>query len=155
MTGAPAGAPGRQAPRSTYVIGRLDRALRRELVRRLRGHGLTLPQFTALSVLRARPGLSNAELARRSLITPQSMSEVTGALERRRLVERRPDPAHQRVLQVRLTPAGARVLAACEAEAVAVERQMLTGLSAGERERFLATVHACLRNLGGGLDQPV
>ena len=35
----------------------------------------------ALSILRDRPGLSNAQLARRSYVTPQSMNEVLAALE--------------------------------------------------------------------------
>jgi hypothetical protein len=37
---------------------------------------LSIPQFTTSSVLRRRPGLSNAQLARRALILPQSMIQV-------------------------------------------------------------------------------
>ena len=54
-------------PRLSYVIGRLDRVLRRRLGAALEPAGLTLPAYTALSVLRDRDGLSNAQLARRSL----------------------------------------------------------------------------------------
>jgi len=53
-----------------YVIGRVDHGIRREMRRRLTDHGLSVQQYTALSVLRSRPGLSNAQLARRSLVTP-------------------------------------------------------------------------------------
>ena len=41
---------------------------------------IALTGYTALSVLRAQDGLSNAQLARRSLVTPQSMSEVLALL---------------------------------------------------------------------------
>ena len=67
-------------PRLSYVIGRLDRVLRRRLSAAVEPTGLTLPAYTALSVLRAQDGLSNARLARRSLVTPQSMSEVLALL---------------------------------------------------------------------------
>jgi DNA-binding MarR family transcriptional regulator len=74
-------------PRVAYLIGRLDRVLRRQLDEALRPHGLTTPQYTTLSVLRAREGLSNAWLARRSLMAPQWVSEVLAALEARMLEE--------------------------------------------------------------------
>ena len=67
-------------PRLSYLIGRLDRVLRRRLSAAVEPVGLTLPAYTALSVLRAQDGLSNAQLARRSLVTPQSMSEVLALL---------------------------------------------------------------------------
>jgi len=59
-------------PRLSYAIARLDRVLRRRLTAAVEPTGLTLPAYTALSVLRAQDGLSNAQLARRSLVTPQS-----------------------------------------------------------------------------------
>src|SRR5690625_2223368 len=55
--------------RLTYLIGRLDHAVRRELDKRLAAHDLTVAQFTTLSVLTFRPGLSNAQLARRVYVT--------------------------------------------------------------------------------------
>jgi hypothetical protein len=54
-------------PRISYIIGRLeDRALSLAVEERVAEHGLTLLQYTALSVLRLRSGLSNAQLARRT-----------------------------------------------------------------------------------------
>ena len=51
-------------PRLSYLIGRLDRVLRRRLAAAVEPAGLTLPAYVALSVLRAQDGLSNAQLAR-------------------------------------------------------------------------------------------
>jgi hypothetical protein len=62
-------------PRLSYLIGRLDRVLRRQLSTAVEANGMTLPAYTTLSVLRADDGLSNAQLARRSMVTPQSMSD--------------------------------------------------------------------------------
>ena len=79
-------------PRLSYVIGRLDRVLRRRLSAAVEPSGLTLPAYTALSVLRAHDGLSNARLARRSLVTPQSMSEVLAQLVEQGYVRRLAEP---------------------------------------------------------------
>ena len=133
--------------RISYAVGRLDRVLRRRLGAALEPHGLSLPEYTALSVLSARSGLSNAQLARRSLITPQAMHEVLGRLEERRLVRRRADRAHGRVRPAELTAAGGRKLAAADAAVDAVERKMLAGIPAAERRRFAQLLASALRDI--------
>jgi DNA-binding MarR family transcriptional regulator len=138
-------------PRLIYAIGRLDRVVRRELTERLAPVGLTWPQYTTLSVLEAKPGLSNAQLARRAMISPQAMSEVTTSLERMRLLERRVSPSNNRILRARLTAKGRRLLADCEARVDELERQMLDGISEKESERLLEAIRSCVRHLGGGL----
>jgi DNA-binding MarR family transcriptional regulator len=137
-------------PTLSYVVGRVDRALRRQLGAGLNQIGLTIPQYTALSVLNARSGLSNAQLARRSLITPQSALKLIAALERDGLVTRAPDPDHGRILRTVLTPRGKHVLAECDQVARAVESEMLSQLSGAERERLLADLKSCARGLGAG-----
>ena len=152
-----AGAAGRGAPapaarlRLGYVIGRLDRVLRRHLDEAIRPHGLTTPQYTTLSVLRARDGLSNAQLARRSLMTPQSMSEVITALVEKGFVRREANPAHRRIMHTRLTREGTAVLAACDEAVDSIELQMLRELSPEEADRLLASLASCVRMLGAGL----
>jgi DNA-binding MarR family transcriptional regulator len=138
-------------PRLIYAIGRLDRVVRRELTERLAPVGLTWPQYTTLSVLDAKPGLSNAQLARRAMISPQAMSEVTTSLERMRLLERRVSPTNNRILRARLTAKGRRLLADCESRVDELERQMLDGISEKESERLLEAIRSCVRHLGGGL----
>ena len=68
-------------PGISYVIARLERAVRQGINHRVRPYGLTTMQYTTLSVLGRGGELSNAQLARRSYMTPQSMSEVIEALE--------------------------------------------------------------------------
>ncbi len=115
-------------PRLSYVVGRLERVLRRRLATAVEPAGLTLSAYTALSVLQAQGGLSNAQLARRSLVTPQSMSEVLALLSERRYVRRRADPNHGRVIRNELTAAGRRALVRCDRAVDEVERAMLAGL---------------------------
>ena len=77
-------------PRISYVVARLERAIRRAINERVGAHGLTVLQYTTLSILGYRGELSNAQLARRAYMSPQAMSEVIEALEGKGLIERAP-----------------------------------------------------------------
>jgi DNA-binding MarR family transcriptional regulator len=138
-------------PRISYVVGRLDRALRREIGALVAPHGLTVPQYTALSILRDRAGLSNAQLARRSYVTPQSMNEVIAKLERDGLVARSPAANHGRVLEMTLTKAGHQVLQRCEDAVTEMESRMLADLDDDDRAQLLQALKDCVHRLGAGL----
>jgi DNA-binding MarR family transcriptional regulator len=134
-------------PRLSYVIGRLDRVLRRRLSAAVEPAGLTLPAYTALSVLRAQDGLSNARLARRSLVTPQSMSEVLAVLLEQGYVRRLAEPGHGRIIRIELTKAGLRALERCDRAVDEVEREMLGDLDAGEAADLRDALIRCGRTL--------
>lgn len=136
-----------QRLRFSYVVGRLDRTLREELDRRLEPFGLSWPQYTALSVLRRSAGLSNAQLARHSYVTPQTMIEVTKALERTGHITRRRSPSHGRVLESRLTPRGLAQLERCDRAVDAMEREMLAGISRSQQAVLVRQILGCVRNL--------
>ncbi|MFN3216185.1 MAG: MarR family winged helix-turn-helix transcriptional regulator [Acidimicrobiales bacterium] len=88
------------------LLALVDRGVQRELQTRLNAHGLSVAEYSCLRLLQVTPGLSNAELARRSLVTPQSMNEVVAKLQLRGLIERRNDPGHGRILRTQLSAAG-------------------------------------------------
>ena len=134
-------------PRLSYLIGRLDRVLRRRLSAAIEPAGLTLPAYTALSVLHAQDGLSNAQLARRSLITPQSMSEVLARLVERGYVRRRAAPGQGRVIRIELTQAGSRALERCDRVVDLVEQALLGDLDAAEATSLRSALTRCGRAL--------
>ena len=134
-------------PRLSYVIGRLERVLRRRLAAAVEPAGLTLPAYTALSVLRAEDGLSNAQLARRSLVTPQSMSEVLALLVDQGYVRRRAEPGHGRVIRTELTKAGRRALERCDRAVDIVEEEMLDDLDVDEVASLRGVLSRCGRAL--------
>jgi DNA-binding MarR family transcriptional regulator len=134
-------------PRLSYVIGRLDRVLSRRLSAAVAPEGLSLPAYTALSVLRAQNGLSNARLARRSLVTPQSMSEVLSLLVEQGYVRRLAEPGHGRVIRIELTKPGLRALERCDRAVDEVEREMLGDLGAGEAASLRDALLRCGRAL--------
>jgi DNA-binding MarR family transcriptional regulator len=139
------------APSLLYLIGRVDRLVSGAISDVVRSHGLSVSQYTALSVLARRSGLSNAQLARRSLVSSQSMNEVLLALERRELVQRRAHPDHRRILQTRLTAKGRKLLSACDAEVGQVEATMLGELGSREQVELRRSLLTCVHGLRGGL----
>ena len=114
-------------------------------------HGLTATQYTALSVLRAGKGLSNAQLARRSYVTPQSMIEMLGTLEAKGLIERSPSPDHGRILRTELTAKGRRLLSRCDEELDRIENEMTSELLPEERSAFEHMLRSCVHMLHAGL----
>jgi DNA-binding MarR family transcriptional regulator len=142
----------RDEPTLLYLVGRIDRVVRQAIGRVVKEQGLSVNQYTTLSVLDHRSGLSNAQLARRALVSPQSMNEVLLTLEQRRLVQRRAHPQHGRVLQARLTAKGRSVLASCDAEVRQVEARMVSSLSETERTGFRAALLEGIHALRGGLE---
>ncbi len=120
-------------PSLIYAVGRVNQAIVREMRARLAGFSLSVQEYTTLSVLAARPGLSNAQLARRALVTPQSMIEIVAKLEARKLVLRTVDPVNARVLRAELTRSGRGLLRRADPAIAEVETVVLAALPARER----------------------
>ena len=140
-------------PTLLYLVGRMDRVVRRAMGNVLTAHGLSVNQYATLSVLDRRSGLSNAQLARRALVSPQSMNEVLLTLEQRGLVGRRAHPDHGRILQARLTAKGRTLLARCDEEVHQVEARMVSSLSEDEQAALRGALISSIRALHGGLER--
>ncbi len=138
----------------SYAIARLHQRVFAGITERVAPYSLTALQFTTLSVL-SRHGapLSTSQLARRAFMTPQSMSEVIHALERKGLIKRNPHPNHRRTLPATLTAKGRRVLTACDAAVSEFEDAMLDGFSEADRATFRDMIKTAARNLGGGFPE--
>jgi DNA-binding MarR family transcriptional regulator len=85
-------------------------------------------------------------------VRPQSMMQVISRLEAAGLIERTPDANHGRILRTEISARGREVLAACDRSVSAMERTMLSGLEAEQRDAFRDALLDCVRRLGAGLD---
>jgi DNA-binding MarR family transcriptional regulator len=95
-----------------FALKMAQQALRTHLDAALQKIGLTTPQYAVLNFLEIEPGASNAELARRAFVTPQTMQAILVALERAGLISRTPHPEHGRVQMTKLTAKGRKALEA-------------------------------------------
>jgi DNA-binding MarR family transcriptional regulator len=139
---------GRLADRVGYELKKAQHALRLGIDEELRELGVTTPQYAAMSVLAEEPGLSNAQLARRSFVTPQTMNQILARLGASGMVERRAHAEHGRVFQSYLTEEGQRLLRVCHRRVFAVEEQMVSALSDAERLRLIRALRGCAEALG-------
>ena len=135
------------AIRVSYVIGQLDRLLKRSLAETLAAFGLTLPQYTALSVINASGAMTNAMLAERSFITPQSANEVVKTMETNGWVGRAGHPTHGRLIHLSLTEEGRRVLQECDAAVDLLEARMLAGITEIPVDMLRKVLQRCVSNL--------
>ena len=95
-----------------FALKRAQQALRSRLDTGLREIGLTTPQYAVLAFLKAEPGASNAALARRAFVTPQTMQAILVALDRTGFIVRTPHAEHGRVQTTELTAKGRGALEA-------------------------------------------
>ncbi|TDD47812.1 MarR family transcriptional regulator [Kribbella antibiotica] len=105
-------------------LKRVEQDLQAAKTAAVRPAGLTVPQYAALFVLDEQPGISGAELARRCLVTPQTMTTILRNLEAAELIERTPHPLHRHVIETRPTPAGRKALDQADERATGVERRL-------------------------------
>jgi DNA-binding MarR family transcriptional regulator len=140
--------------RPGWLLKRAQDALNAAMTAALRDFGATLPEYAVLAALAEEPGLSNADLARRAFVTPQTMNQVLRELEQRGWVTRHPHPGHRRILQAELTADGRRTLAACHQAVDTVEGRMLAGLGPAERRQLAAGLRSCIDGLQRSVNQP-
>ncbi|MBX9645425.1 MAG: MarR family transcriptional regulator [Xanthobacteraceae bacterium] len=112
-----------------YLLRQAQAAARLTMERSLADLGITTPQFVVLTMLKAYPGLSGADLARVALLTPQTVGVIIRNLERDGAIRKTPHPVHGRVLQWTVTKRGAALLDKCRRHALTIERRLVAGLS--------------------------
>ena len=130
-----------------YLLRQAQAATRLAMERALADLGATPPQFVVLTMLRAYPGLSGADLARVAMLTPQTTGVIIRNLERDGAIRKTPHPVHGRVLQWTVTRRGAALLDKCRRHAQVIERRLVAGLSAKAQiaiRRWLAQIAADL-----------
>jgi DNA-binding MarR family transcriptional regulator len=134
---------------SSFVgsISQLFFLLRAATDEALRAIDLTSPQFAALDALSGEPGMTNAELARRCSVTPQTMHAIVVALESAGMVVRQPHLTQARLLQLYLSNAGEQMAKEGRLLIAGVEARMLMLLSNAERDQFGDVIRRCMATL--------
>lgn len=125
----------RRAPSIDDTADRLHSAAI-HLLRRLRreddASGIPGPRLSALSVIVYRGPITLGELAAAEQVRPPTMTRVVRTLEEEGLVRRESDPEDGRIVRLRATPAGARVLERGRARRIAALARELGALPAAE-----------------------
>lgn len=132
-----------QAGHIGYLLRQANAAHRLRMERALADLQVTMPQFLVLTMIKAYSGISNADIARLSLLTPQTVCVIAANLERAALIDRRRDDFHGRIQHLEITSRGAKLLAQCRKRVQKIEQWLLKNLSAKEEQvirRWLVAV---------------
>ena len=125
--------------RVTRLALHLDRARKEAFA----GHGLEPSEFDVLSALR-RSGepyqLSPGQLVQETLVTSGTMTHRVDRLVGKGLVDRLPDPADRRGVQVRLTESGRVAVDGALDSLLAHEQQLLAGLDRATRDQVASAL---------------
>lgn len=96
----------------------------------------------ALAVLDgAGEPLSPTEIARRLIVTTASITSLLDTLQRRGLIERRPDPADRRRLLIAITPTAQELVRRYVPEVVALQVRVMQDIPEGDRQQFVAVLN--------------
>ena len=117
------------APQLGYLLKHAQSLLHLRMDEALTPLDLTVSQYSCLFHLHREPGISAAELARRTFVTRQSMNAMLQLLIDRGLVARPAIADSGRSLPAELTAAGGTALEAAQTLVDEVERRMLAGLT--------------------------
>ncbi|PZU84757.1 MAG: MarR family transcriptional regulator [Shinella sp.] len=92
--------------KSWIAVGRACQLMQQALTRALADLDIKPPHLDILVNLYRFEGISQQELARKLLVGRSNMSMLLPQMEKRGLLERRPDPKDKRVLRLYLTESG-------------------------------------------------
>jgi len=117
-----------------YLVRQASGLIRLAMERALADLEVTPPQFTVLTMIVAYPGLSGADLARLTFLTPQTINVIVRNLQRAGAIEKTAHAGHGRILQLTVTARGKALLKRCRARVAGVEDR-LAGLMSRDEER--------------------
>jgi DNA-binding MarR family transcriptional regulator len=89
-----------QARRLERDLSAIRRALRKPIEAEVAHGELTMPQVAAMRTVVARPGISLKDLSREVSLAHSTVSGIADRLEKRGMIERRPDPVDGRVSRI-------------------------------------------------------
>lgn len=130
-----------------FLVHDVARLLRTAFDRRSRALGLTRSQWWVLNHLYFHEGITQSELADLLEIEKPTLGRLLDRLEAKGWVTRRPDVRDRRVRRLHLTGAVQDLMRELREIAAGVRADALAGLTAAERDQFVATLLLVKGNL--------
>jgi MarR family transcriptional regulator for hemolysin len=130
-----------------FLVNDVARLMRTVYDRRVKRLGLTRSQWWVLNHLFRTPGATQSELAAILEIERPTLGRLLDRLERKGWIRREDDARDRRAWRVYLTPAAEPAMRKLRKHAAELRRDALAGVSAADRDRFVATLTAIKANL--------
>jgi len=133
--------------RNWIAVARACHLVQQELARKLKSLDLKTPHLDIMVNLVRSPGISQQDLARKLFVGRSNMTMLLPQLEKRDLVERRPDPVDRRALRLYLTPQGE----ALAKEAIAIQAGIIDDIMSLSTPEECEMVGDCMRRIADHL----
>lgn len=131
-----------------YLIKRSQQELRSRMDAVLEELGITITQYSILSALTEEKGLSNADLARKSFVTPQTMHRTLKTMEKKGLIKSTPNAQNRRIIDFTITARGASILVKADKKVDQVEVELYAGLAKEEVDTLGKLLEKLVKSLG-------
>jgi DNA-binding MarR family transcriptional regulator len=130
-----------------YLLKSVHHLLRQAIEERLRQErvDMSFAHFAALYMLESEPGIAGAEIARRCLVTAQTMNTILRRLEKDGDVERRPNPGNSRADSWNLSKTGRSRIERAKIVGAEVWARMLSALKANEVTQLQRLLQKCVQ----------
>jgi DNA-binding MarR family transcriptional regulator len=127
------------------TLSHLHAGLHGEMMELLRSAGISTTQYNILRVLAAAGrGLSGREISDRLITRDPDMTRLLDRLEKQALVTREREGRDRRVVTVRITPAGADLLAQLEEPIAGLHRHQLGHMSPARLRQLLSLLEEAM-----------
>ena len=130
-----------------FLLHDVSRLMRTVFDRRGRGLGLTRSQWWVLTMLYAKEGVTQSELADFMDLEKPTLGRLLDRMQEKHWIERRPDSLDRRVNRLYLTEKVQELMRALRKTAADVRKDALGDLSQVDRENFIDTLIKIKNNL--------
>lgn len=130
-----------------WSIDLLSHLIRQRINRLLAPLQLTFPKYAAMTVLEARPGTTNAELARACRVRPQTMNTMVRDMMAEGYLAQKKMPDHGLKLLYTLTPKAQQLLHTAHTTVASLEAELITEISPQRVEMLQRMMQGTLTRL--------
>ena len=135
-----------------FVLNRAAQRMKRAFELRLMAHDVTTAQWSVLARVAEEEGLTQLELAKRSMFDRPTITGIVSRLEARKLIVRKQAKHHARAYAVYLTAAGKALFAQLPPLAQEVNALAERNLSSAERRTLVSLLNRLSDNFADALD---
>jgi DNA-binding MarR family transcriptional regulator len=132
-----------------YLLNRAGACIATAFGEEMRPLGASLQIWRVLAALREKDGCRMGDLSATTSIDVSTLTRLVDAMEKKRLVARRRDPADARAIALYVTAAGKRLTQRILPIALRYETVALQGLTPGEATALKAALRRLYANIGG------
>lgn len=133
--------------RINTFLSKLKHKMRNEIEATLKAYQLTYAKYSALSVIEIHGSLTNAEIARKCWVKPQTMIRIATDLQNQKLISSDLSKVSKKMKKFKLTKKAEKALCKAHVEINSLESLMLKGFSKKEEKIFVEFLNRSYQNL--------